>query len=159
MVAEVSAAVVVCGPGQPDGIQLCRGHVGRCWTPSGVYREWAARCIRGRRALTENDVREARRARGRGPSSSGPDSSGCVIAPREPGICICRYRSAQQGVRERGEQGVRTRKREEEREREGERDNRRGQRGQGEGKSPAEAEALESSPVPPPRSHPLSPCL
>lgn len=24
-------------------IQLCRGHVGRCWTPSGVYAgEWAA---------------------------------------------------------------------------------------------------------------------
>lgn len=54
------AAIAVCGPGQRSlgRIQLCRGHVGRCWTPSGVYREWAARCTRCRRTLTERDREE-----------------------------------------------------------------------------------------------------
>lgn len=54
--------IAVCGPGQRSlgRIQLCRGHVGRCWTPSGVYREWAARCTRCRRALTERDRGEER---------------------------------------------------------------------------------------------------
>lgn len=63
-------------------IQLCRGHVGKCWTPSGVYAgEWAAPLahvaegpwVRTRERGREERKKRAREGRGERSGEDGGD--------------------------------------------------------------------------------------